>query len=183
MKHAALTIALLLSSATALAQSGATIPHEFAVRLRPGETIADVADSYSAVVVAQYAPRRLYLLRATPDQDDGEIEVELELDDRLEEFEQNRENSIADGHTQSFFVGIAPGAYDKQPMWDTIGLCNPGLGESGRGWSIAVLDTGVFRHTRFAYQVRTDGTEREVWTRTATASLMSWPGTARLWRG
>lgn len=153
---------LCATAGLACAQSG-VIPHEFTIRLARGQEIQDVAEDYHAIVVASYSAKRLYLLRTIDRSEedsveDGVTETELEHDGRLDFSDQNRENAIAGGHTQSFFVSVVPSDFFDQPAWRWIGL-PPGGGDcAGQDVSIAVLDTGVFLHSSFAPRVRTDGT-------------------------
>ena len=149
---------LMALCGTALAQT--SLPHEFVVRLVEDETIEDVAESHGAQILARFDAQRLYLLHSDPFQpDDDESEIELDADDRFEHVERNFENSVADGHTQSFFVSTAPSSFLEQPCWDRIGLPMAPSIYNGTKITVAVLDTGVNLHARFASRVRPDGVD------------------------
>ncbi|MCX5688674.1 MAG: S8 family serine peptidase [Planctomycetota bacterium] len=149
---------LMALCGTALAQT--SLPHEFVVRLVDGETIEDVAESHNAQILARFDAQRLYLLHSDPFQpDDDQNEVELGADDRFEHVERNYDNSVADGHTQSFFVSTAPSSFLQQPCWDRIGLPLAPAIYGGTKITVAVLDTGVNLHARFASRVRLDGAD------------------------
>lgn len=157
IRHSML-MTLMALCGTALAQT--SLPHEFVVRLVENETIEDVAESHGAQILARFDAQRLYLLHSDPFRpDDDQNEAELDADDRLEHVERNFENSVADGHTQSFFVSTAPSSFLQQPCWDRIGLPMAPPAYNGTKITVAVLDTGVNLHARFASRVRLDGTD------------------------
>jgi len=159
LRSSASLLAALCASNAAHAQLTPALPHEFIVRVKVGETIADVADSYGAEVACGLASQRLYLLRTTPaGPSDDATEGALEVDDRLDNVERNYENAIDDGHTQSFFVSAAPSEFLTQPCWRQIGLPSAPIAWEGQDVTIAILDTGVNLHDRFASKVRLDGT-------------------------
>jgi subtilisin family serine protease len=159
LRSSASLLAALCASNAAHAQLTPALPHEFIVRVKVGETIADVADSYGAEVACGLASQRLYLLRTTPaGPSDDATEGALEVDDRLDNVERNYENAVDDGHTQSFFVSAAPSEFLTQPCWPQIGLPWAPIAWEGQDVTIAILDTGVNPHERFASKMLSDGT-------------------------
>lgn len=154
-----LSASLMLSMACpALADNpGDAIEHQFVVRLSPGQAIEDVTASYNALVIGSYPSGQLYLLQSSGELNDADQAVEFELDDRIEHSEQNLQNAVAEGHTQSFFVRTAQAAYSPQPVVGMLALSRVHTLSTGVGITIAVLDTGVSPHPLLASHLRADG--------------------------
>jgi len=144
---AALLIAACLAPSALAFDSGDALEHQFIVRLAPNQNIEDVAATYGAIVLASYQPRGLYLLGTDPNVPDADQDSEFDFDDRIEGDEQNSENCVAEGHTQSFFVRIAEQTVGKQPVASFVSLPFAHRLSTGAGVAVAVLDTGVAPHS------------------------------------
>lgn len=144
---AALLIAACLAPSALAFDSGDALEHQFIVRLAPNQNIEDVAATYGAIVLASYQPRGLYLLGTDPNVPDADQDSEFDFDDRIEGDEQNSENCVAEGHTQSFFVRIAEQTVGKQPVASFVSLPFAHRLSTGVGVAVAVLDTGVAPHS------------------------------------
>jgi subtilisin family serine protease len=154
MKRTAYTaiscLSILLLAGRAIAQgSGSEVPHQFVIQLALGQNIQDVCDSHNTTVLASYLPRRLYLLQSSGG-DDGNMEADLDGDDRIDSSEQDHVLTTPTGTTQSFFVSALPSDYFDQPTVGIIHLDQAHALASGGGITIAVLDTGVSPHTLLA---------------------------------
>ncbi|MBL8762579.1 MAG: S8 family serine peptidase [Phycisphaerae bacterium] len=142
----ALMLAACLAPAALAFDVGDALEDQFIIRLAPNQSIEDVAATYGAVVLARYEPRGLYLLGTDPNIPDADEDLAFDLDDRIEGDEQNSENAVAEGHTQSFFVRIAEQNIGKQPVASYVSLPNAHRISTGAGVVVAVLDTGVSPH-------------------------------------
>ncbi len=136
---------------------GDPIEHQFVVRLFPGQAIEEVSASYGASVIGSYPPGHLYLLQTPGDVNDSDQAADLELDDRIEGSEQNLQNAVAEGQTQSFFVRTAQSAYAPQPVVGILNLNQVHALSTGAGITVAVLDTGVSPHPLLGTHLRPDG--------------------------
>lgn len=143
---AALFLAACLAPGASAFDVGDALEDQFIVRLAPNQSIEEVAATYGAVVLASYEPRGLYLLGTDPNIPDADEDLAFDFDDRIDGDEQNSENCVSEGHTQSFFVRIAEQTVGKQPVAGFISLPYAHRLSTGAGVTVAVLDTGVSPH-------------------------------------
>ncbi len=154
---AALLLASCLAPSASAFDVGDALEDQFVIRLAPNQSIEDVAATYGAIVLAAYEPRNLYLLGTDPNIPDADEDLAFDFDDRIEGDEQNSENCVAEGHTQSFFVRIAEQTVGKQPVASFVSLPFAHRLSTGAGVAVAVLDTGVAPHAYLAGAIAPGG--------------------------
>ncbi len=137
-----LSVAVTLTAPAALlAQSGQATG--VIVRVAPGESIAALGGRHGATVKDQMAGQGIALLTTHGQSSQASLAARLRADSQVLWAEVNREHFAPEGATQSFFLNVAPAAYEQQYMGQTLGLDDAHDGSTGQGVIVAVLDTGV----------------------------------------
>lgn len=150
-------VASCLAPSASAFDVGDALEDQFVIRLAPNQSIEEVAATYGAIVLAAYEPRGLYLLGTDPNIPDADEDLAFDFDDRIEGDEQNSENCVAEGHTQSFFVRIAEQTVGKQPVAGFVSLPFAHRLSTGVGVTVAVLDTGISPHAYLAGSIAPGG--------------------------
>jgi subtilisin family serine protease len=122
------------------------IPHQFLVRLVPGQAVEPVAATYGAGIAGRDPERRIYLLTTPDTSSDRDTEHAMRIDPRIELLENNHRHQVPEAVTQSFFVRVARPDYTDQPGAAAIGLGAAHELTTGAGVTVAILDSGVSPH-------------------------------------
>ena len=116
------------------------------VTLAPGVDASDVAASYSASVVRQVVDARTAELVPPAGLSAANLEQQLSTDTRVVSAEPNEWLETAEARQQSFAFDDGFGSsqtYTDQPAAEAVELGEAHLAATGRGVTVAILDTGI----------------------------------------
>ena len=133
-------------SAGALASTAADGGPELVVTLAPGVAAADVASDYGAVVTADEAAAQAAALEPGAGESLLSLQQQLATDPRVLSAEPNAWLETAESRQQSFAFDDgfgSPEAFAEQPAAEAANVDAAHEVATGRGVTVAILDTGI----------------------------------------
>ncbi|MCA9292907.1 MAG: S8 family serine peptidase [Phycisphaerales bacterium] len=134
---------LLFALLAAPAFADGFAPHEAVIRIVPGASIDDINADLGTTVIDSIPRERTYLLHVPDGLNEEQFEEMLEHDPRIQSAELNDEAGTPGGQTQSFYLGVAPAAFDEQYTWNTVVPGGISGSSNGAGVIVAIIDTGI----------------------------------------